>query len=578
MKRLTKRTTKGQIMLIMFLLVVPLLAMLLLYNVYMLQVVNKKITQNNENTIYLYETLLEQDIDSAQYYLSNSLANDRSFLRWNYQLNTLEVYMCGQDILEKYDDYFTTHKNTIGILFAYSQRYNKFRISYNGVDTYKYKQKTAIKDYIYKIIKEDKISSGWSIYDIDGSRYVMLILKNGTTYAGAVMNFDLVIKPQDKLGYKGMDLLAYTSMDGRPLIYEDYLKNNGIEIKQSKRNYYISGNNHDFMIVQRPFLDGGFNQLYITHYQGLLNYMDISQLILLAMSVLITLALPFIYLILRRTYFLPMNRLISTMESIKEGNMEAKMSENYTIDEFLQVSKTFNEMIEQIKWMRIAAYEKEMEMKNTQMQYLQIQIRPHFFLNCLKNFYALAEQNKYQEIQNMILVLSDYLRRMFRNNSVQISVSSEMENVRNYILLQQMSLSNPPSCNIDIDTSLMDFQIPPLSILTFVENSVKHGGQLDRNLIISVRISLIKDESESFVCITILDNGMGFSDEVLGKINGTNGELDRENIGISNVKKRIELIYGERGTILFSRSNGSCIEIYLPYENKEAENDSTNRR
>ncbi|SHL34954.1 two-component system, sensor histidine kinase YesM [Anaerocolumna jejuensis DSM 15929] len=571
MKRITRRTTKGQIMLIMLLFVVPLLAMLLLYNVYMLRVLNKKITLNNENTIYLYETLLEQDINSAQYYLSNSLANDRNFLRWNYQLDTLETYMCGQNIIETYEDYLNTHKNTIGALFAYSEKYDMFRISYNKEKTYRYEQKTAIKNYLYKIMKENKIGSGWSVYNIDGKKYVMLILKNGATYAGTFIDFDLVIKPQDKQGSGDIDFLMYASMEGEPLIYQNYLEDNHIEIRQTKKSYYITGNKNNFMVVQRPLVSAGINQLYITHYQGILNYMDVSQIILLTMSCLITLSLPLVYLILRRTYFVPLNRLITTMESIKEGNMEAKMSENYQIDEFLQVSKTFNEMIEQIKWMRIAAYEKEMETKNAQMQYLQIQIRPHFFLNCLKNFYALAEQKKFQEIQDMIIVLSDYLRRMFRNNSVLISVSDEMENVRNYILLQQMSLSNPPSCNIDIDTSLMDFQIPPLSILTFVENSVKHGRQTDRNLIISVRISFIKDEQESFVCITILDNGSGFRDEVLEKINGTKGELDRENIGISNVKKRIELIYGERANIIFSRSNGSCIEIYLPYENKANE-------
>lgn len=571
MKRITRRTTKGQIMLIMLLFVVPLLAMLLLYNVYMLRVLNKKITLNNENTIYLYETLLEQDINSAQYYLSNSLANDRNFLRWNYQLDTLETYMCGQNIIETYEDYLNTHKNTIGALFAYSEKYDMFRISYNKEKTYRYEQKTAIKNYLYKVMKENKIGSGWSVYNIDGKKYVMLILKNGTTYAGTFIDFDLVIKPQDKQGNGDIDFLMYASMEGEPLIYQNYLEDNHIEIRQTKKSYYITGSKNNFMVVQRPLVSAGINQLYITHYQGILNYMDVSQIILLTMSCLITLSLPLVYLILRRTYFVPLNRLITTMESIKEGNMEAKMSENYQIDEFLQVSKTFNEMIEQIKWMRIAAYEKEMETKNAQMQYLQIQIRPHFFLNCLKNFYALAEQKKFQEIQDMIIVLSDYLRRMFRNNSVLISVSDEMENVRNYILLQQMSLSNPPSCNIDIDTSLMDFQIPPLSILTFVENSVKHGRQMDRNLIISVRISFIKDEQESFVCITILDNGSGFRDEVLEKLNGTKGELDRENIGISNVKKRIELIYGERANIIFSRSNGSCIEIYLPYENKANE-------
>ena len=63
------------------------------------------------------------------------------------------------------------------------------------------------------------------------------------------------------------------------------------------------------------------------------------------------------------------------------------------------------------------AYDRLLQVQKTKMQYYQIQIRPHFFLNCMKNLYAMAEGKKYEKIQEMILTLSSYLRAVLKDYS-----------------------------------------------------------------------------------------------------------------------------------------------------------------
>ncbi len=136
------------------------------------------------------------------------------------------------------------------------------------------------------------------------------------------------------------------------------------------------------------------------------------------------------------------------------------MENQSNISEFQILANSFNAMMEKIKALKIESYQYEIEMQQAKLQYLQIQIRPHFFLNCLKNLYGLAEEDKSEEIQKMILVLSKYFRYMMRDNFLLVSSETELENVENYITLQQMTAFYPISCHIDMDDSLKNFDDP----------------------------------------------------------------------------------------------------------------------
>ncbi len=118
-------------------------------------------------------------------------------------------------------------------------------------------------------------------------------------------------------------------------------------------------------------------------YRGFLFYLDTVQIAFLVGSVFILLLMFISFLLLERFYFKPLKRMMATMNRIKKGHMNAIMNTGYRVIEFRHMSNTFNEMMAEIKDLKIESYEKEMQKQQAELQFLQIQIKPHFYLNCL---------------------------------------------------------------------------------------------------------------------------------------------------------------------------------------------------
>ena len=364
--------------------------------------------------------------------------------------------------------------------------------------------------------------------------------------------------------------LVYATQDGQALNQKNLLEEKQIELKQNSKGYYITGKGMErYLVVYEQLPYGDLVQYYISPYGSFWNYMGTLQWFLLFCSFIFILLIPILYFYMYRFFVAPLEGLKATMEEIAEGDLNAYAEENSDVEEFRLMATTFNHMMDQIQKLKIDAYEQERRIQNATIQYLQIQIRPHFFLNCLKNFYALAEQKEYRSIQELTLALSSYLRKVITYEEDTISVRKEMESVESYLKLSQLGLSVPVNYNIAVDEKLEEFQILPLSVLTFVENAVKYGVQSQKTLLISIRVSLLPGETpeDTYVCITILDNGPGFPEELLHFLNKEEfAEEKTAGIGIQNVWKRIKIRYEEKATILYSNSNGACVEMYLPYE------------
>lgn len=85
---------------------------------------------------------------------------------------------------------------------------------------------------------------------------------------------------------------------------------------------------------------------------------------------------------------------------------------------------------------------------------------------------------------------------------------------------------------------LLQFGIPPMSLLTFVENSFKYEKSGEGSMQILIKARLFLDGEEKFVNITIMDNGEGFPEEVLEILNDPEKRMPGEHMGINNVEQR----------------------------------------
>ena len=495
---------------------------------------------------------------------------DMTAINSNFQLlrnkrSKLEAYLNAYKIKESYKTNLNVHP-MIGGMMVYSLNNQMFQSVYN--DGVSYEIKYTAEEFIKDSLENEKTCNTreWFIKKISNRYFLFRILGNKGTYTICFVKLDDIKSIKD-FNNSAEGFILLSSDTGEPLTSLEKVSAEGIQLRSQCDDFYISGQEKKYIIVQNKMENLKLNLVYIVPHHGIIYYMDRTQELLICATILIILLLPVCYRMLQYSYFKPLAQLAKTMNRIKDGNLDTKTTDNYSIQEFKQFSDTFNEMMEQIQYFKIAAYEKEIESQRAQLQYLQIQIRPHFFLNCLKNIYGMAQEGKREEIQETILALSMNYRYMFQDSFEEVPLSLEIEKVNNYINLQKMSRSYEISCKTDIPADLMSFKVPPISVLTFVENSVKHGTYSTAMMKIYIKARLLKSEEGDYVNITISDNGKGFSEEDLFLLNGKDIQNSHEHIGIANVKHRFSIIYNNKSTISFSnQAGGACVEIFIPFD------------
>ena len=253
------------------------------------------------------------------------------------------------------------------------------------------------------------------------------------------------------------------------------------------------------------------------------------------------------------------------MRKIKNGDLTAQPDYLYRSLEFKQVNETFNSMIQEITKLKINSYEKQLLAERAELDALKMQIRPHFFLNCLKSLYALAEARRTADIQKTILGLSNHLRYVFYHVKYIAALKRNCELCQNYINLQDFNKATPTQLHLDVDACLMKLPIPPVSLLTFVENSLKHGVQENQPLLISISARQLMVEDGNLVNITFGDNGPGFPVEKLAEFNQINDDTQSlTHVGLINTIRRFKIIHGDEFAYAFTNRNGAQIELFIP--------------
>lgn len=167
---------------------------------------------------------------------------------------------------------------------------------------------------------------------------------------------------------------------------------------------------------------------------------------------------------------------------------------------------------------------------------LKMQINPHFLFNSLNSVYSLA-LSKSDKTPDVILGLSDLMRYMiYEVTDDSVSLEKEVEAIENYLDLQKLRVENVADIQFNIEGDPSSIQIAPLLFFPLIENSFKHGltGSKKKGFV-HIKLSA-KNREISFS----IENDKGLVDEVeKGAYGG---------IGLKNVKKRLELIYGSRAT------------------------------
>lgn len=290
-------------------------------------------------------------------------------------------------------------------------------------------------------------------------------------------------------------------------------------------------------------------------YQELHNFRNM----ILLYGILLTIVLEIIAFFIYHSIYDPMNNILTTMRSIDEERSLVQRVVDDGNDEVHQVAVNFNELLDRIEEL-VKTVESEQEQKReTQFQLLQAQINPHFLFNTLNTLHFLALMNDDKPVGEGISALAKLLRNTITDQKDEVSVAEEIENLKNYIIIQKLRYGDLFETVYNIDEEVKDCKILKFLLQPIVENSILHAFEEDReHQLLTIRAQ----KYQHYLKIAIGDNGKGFKPK---EHKNTNRNLS--GIGIDNISERIRLMYGEKYSMQIQSSVGfgTIVTLLLPF-------------
>lgn len=537
---------------------IPFLLFLLLLNVYCNTVYTQRLAQNNRTRLAMYESFIEEDLAHVQYFMSDMIANDVTFTSIRYPLSDVNSYLQGQVLREKFES-FMKSIDGISAFCVLSSETDFFSGAYARENTYV--EKENIQAYLQNLVAEEEdVITDWRIQKIGDEYYFIKIMGQGHAYCSCLIAANNLSRKQD-------DSYLLFENGGEYISYGDKMKELGVKFREDKLSYRSGSDGNQFIVQGYSDLLHA-NILLVEEYHSIWSMQSIPFLMVM-ISLFFAALIVLCYRMLKKGFLSPLEDMVETMEQIRDGETESRLHIVSEVQEFHKINITFNSMMDRIRKLKLLAYDRMIQMQQTQLQYYQIQIRPHFYLNCMKTLYGMASLGNYGKLREMILTMSEYLRLVMKDHDVSTPLSKELESIRAFIRLQQLSNARPPELCEDISEGLWEYEIPPISILSYVENSLRYKRNDDTPLKILIRAHLLENEEERMVNITVMDNGTGFPKDVLDILNDQARRLPKEQLGIHNIEQRFSLLYQNRCSFLYSNINGACVEIFIPYSREE---------
>ncbi|MGB4659347.1 MAG: histidine kinase [Mobilitalea sp.] len=565
---------RHRIFLIVALIFISFILIITWLSSYFTNILREKSYNNIKDTLQLYNNQLSENLEDIDIYLFEMNYNSSDISMINTQKDVSKVYnniMRVKDLL----DYSLPSFSEIGGIFVYAPRNDTY------IQSYKQTENAPVSNYIRDYLR--KLNSGgamdqvntdtWFSQEVKNSYYLIRIIKIDNSYIGTWANVDeLTSTFQSVSDLKGN--VMYVDSNGMPLS-ENEFSNYTFNLEPNLNNYTIfkpeDGDKSLMVTSEITYCD-----YYLVALIPLKNIdVDLYTIYEAFIILILVIIVLVISLIISVNKFLskPILLLENAATSIRSGNFDTKVpSDNSNCKEIIQIDTAFNNMIEEIQELRIDVYEEKISKSQIELQYLKSQIAPHFLINCLFSISSLADSNSenHEILQKMVATLSDHLRYTLSDRT-KVPLEEELSYIYNYMELTKLRFPGFLTYISKIAPETKDASVFPLILLMFTENTIKYNMVMGEPLLVSITSEMMIKNEEKWIHIIHIDSGDGFDSDTLADLsegpNHTSTHQDGRHLGIRNVAKRLELVYGDTATIRFSNEPGSGarIDIEIPY-------------
>jgi LytS/YehU family sensor histidine kinase len=197
--------------------------------------------------------------------------------------------------------------------------------------------------------------------------------------------------------------------------------------------------------------------------------------------------------------------------------------------------------------------EKETENLKTELSFLRSQVSPHFMFNIMNNMVALARK-KSDLLEPSLIKLSAQLRYMLYETQERVSLQKEVEYLQSYIDLQKQRFGNNVSIKSCMEKIDKEYEIEPMLLIPFVENAFKHGAAFVTKVPGSDLV--LYNVAEINIELTAEKNELRFIVKNRYNANPDEPKDETSGIGLTNVKRRLDLLYRNRHSLHIEKKDG----------------------
>ena len=526
-----------------------LLLVLLLINI-LINIAMSNITRNfikNQNIVHLrssieiYADSVNEKLHSVERFMYSTITHNESLEK----LNHVQTFLEYQENLKKVQTSFTEfeYQNETHMTFLLETDSTDHFINVSNLYI-PYEDYLLLKSNL-KSLRSNISDRKWKNVTTKNSEYLVKSVHYEGKIIYAVISSEDILKPLNKLNIGNNGKLSLKEPNNIP-----------------SSNYLIHAQNEK---THLPF------DIYVlVDYAEVFRNITLLEVFLSAVPIIITILSIIIILYIRQWMIKPITRLTERLSQLGDSIPPSEFFISEGILEIDKANDKLNKVIFDMQELKIREYHSQLELKKIELNYLKNQIRPHFYLNMLSMIHSMLQTKNYKEIEELTILTSNYLRHLFMANQDFSELKDEVQHIKDYLEIQRIRYGNSIYFSLDYNSDLQNTLVPSLLLQTFIENTIKHGFSFQDLFTIFLSIKKVKTENSDYIQICIEDNGPGFSEEILSKLNQKQSLIteDGHHIGITNTIERLNLLYPNDYTITFENNEegGAKILLLIPYK------------
>lgn len=526
-----------------------LLLVLLLINI-LINIAMSNITRNfikNQNIVHLrssieiYADSVNEKLHSVERFMYSTITHNESLEK----LNHVQTFLDYQEDLKKVQTSFTEfeYQNETHMTFLLETDSTDHFINVSNLYI-PYEDYLLLKSNL-KSLRSDISDRKWKNVTTKNSEYLVKSVHYEGKIIYAVISSEDILKPLRKLNIGNNGKLSLKEPNNIP-----------------SSNYLIHAQNEK---THLPF------DIYVlVDYAEVFRNITLLEVFLSAVPIIITILSIIIILYIRQWMIKPITRLTERLSQLGDSIPPSEFFISEGILEIDKANDKLNKVIFDMQELKIREYHSQLELKKIELNYLKNQIRPHFYLNMLSMIHSMLQTKNYKEIEELTILTSNYLRHLFMANQDFSELKDEVQHIKDYLEIQRIRYGNSIYFSLNYNDDLQNTLVPSLLLQTFIENTIKHGFSFQDLFTILLSIKKVQTEDSDYIHICIEDNGPGFSEEILSKLNQKQSLIteDGHHIGITNTIERLNLLYPNDYTITFENNEegGAKILLLIPYK------------